>query len=149
MGFANRGALGEKKVKEYLEEWQAACVFREFSRLTDTKAAGRIIKAAKADFEYFTDEYQLRIHGLIEVKETEHEYRLGRERLTQLAHLRKREKCGGRSVVVVYHSTLKRWRAVGIPYLASEGDKGSWNLTAFPSFQTVAEALHNALPEAF
>jgi hypothetical protein len=150
MAFANRGVFAEKKVKEYLDKWLEADPKREYSRLTDAKAAGRIIKAAKADFEYFAWPLGMTcIHGLIEVKETEHEYRLGRDRLTQLPALRKREKCGGSSAVLVYHSTLKAWRAVGIEYLSKQGDKGSWNLTEFPTFSAVDGALRSFRREVF
>lgn len=146
MGFANRGAFAEKKVKECLEDWEAGDTCREFSRLTDTKAAGRIIKAADADFAYYAnlDRPEDNIcHGLIEVKETEHEYRLSRDKVSQLPRLRKREKCGGTSVVLVYHSTLKVWRALSVGYLANFGDKGSWNLTEHPTFPTAALALRH------
>jgi hypothetical protein len=142
MAFANRGTFAEKKVKEYLELWQEADPKRESSRLVDSKAAGRVIKAAKADFEYFAWPLGMTCyHGLIEVKETEHEYRLARAKVPQLPNLRKREKCGGSSCVLVYHSTIKKWRVVGVEYLAKEGDKGSWNLSAFPMFATSGEAL--------
>ena len=144
MGFANRGEHAEKKVKEFLEEWQAASPYREYSRLTDTKAAGRIIKAADADFAYYCEHFEnMAQHGLIEVKETEHLYRLGRERVTQLPRMRKREKCGGRSVVVVYHSVSKLWRALSVPYLEKTGDKGSWNLSGVREYTTAGEALQS------
>ena len=52
----------------------------------DTKAAGRIVKAAKADFEffYFPTNSVYAFFGLLEVKETEHEYRLQRAKVSQL-----------------------------------------------------------------
>lgn len=142
MGFANRGEYAEGKVREYLAKWQKATNYREANRLTDTKSAGRIIKSAAADFEYFLEDCIGKPqHGLIEVKQTEHDYRLARDKVPQLAWLRKREKCGGRSFVVVYHSTIKRWRIVSVPYLANEGDKGSWNLQEFPAYVTCGDAL--------
>lgn len=143
MSVSNRGIWAEKKVKEFLEDWQAADNHREFSRLTDAKAAGRIIKAAAADFEYFSiNQKHLAVHGLIEVKETAHDFRLAKDRLTQLPRLRKREKCGGNSYTLVYHTGLKKWRAVSVPYLMSESDKGSWNLTDVPTFDDPGDALH-------
>lgn len=126
MAFANRGVFAEGRVQSYLEWWQAQSPVREFSRLVDSKSAGRTIKAAKADFEYFSD--LPKAHGLIEVKQTEHTCRLERSKLSQLPALRKREKCGGQSYVLVYHSTLKAWRCLSVPWLAEHGDKGSWNL---------------------
>lgn len=147
MGFADRGLYAESKVKSYLEWWVALDTHREFNRLVDTKAAGRIIKAAPADFEYFgIGGDGVAQHGLIEVKQTEHEYRLARDKVSQLPRLRKREKCGGTSYVLVYHSTVKRWRCVGVAYLANGGDKGSWNLSEEPTFTTCADALAHRDP---
>lgn len=139
--FAGRGTEAEKVVKDFLDLWVVGSPFREFSRLTDSKAAGRIIKAAPADFEYFCHRGLTPQHGLIEVKQTEHEYRLARDKVPQLARLRKREKCGGTCCVLVYHSTLKTWRVIDTLTLADTGDKGSWNLAEEPQFPTVAQAL--------
>ncbi len=141
MGFANRGVYAESKVQAYLQWWASMDTHREFNRLVDTKAAGRIIKSAPADFEYFCSGTYEVSHGLIEVKQTEHEYRLARDKVPQLPRLRKREKCGGESYVLIFHSTLKKWRCVGVPYLAEGGDKGSWNLTEVPTFTTCGDAL--------
>lgn len=138
--FADRGKVAEDAIKKYLAWWEEQSVHREANRLTDTKAAGRIIKAAAADFEYYCGD-PIR-HGLIEVKETEHEFRLSRSKVSQLARLRKREKCGGVSYVLVYHSTINCWRAATIEYLATTGDKGSWNLSDLPLFAIPEHALH-------
>jgi hypothetical protein len=120
---------------------------REFNRLVDSKAAGRIIKAAAADFEFFVndfdDQYSLQAHhGLIEAKETEHEFRIARPKITQLPAMRRRRLSGGRCFVVVYHSTIKRYRAVSVRWLDTNGDKGSWNLERIPAFDTPIEALN-------
>lgn len=150
MAFANRGVFAEEKVKDYLDGWQARDPYREASRLTDSKAAGRIIKAAAADFEYFSAELETkRMHGLIEVKETEHGYRLARDKVPQLPRLRKRQKCGGQCFVLSYHSKLKVWRVMTTPYLANTGDTGSWNLTNLPTFKTCGEALNYIVPDCF
>lgn len=150
MAFANRGVYAEKKVKEYLEGWQERSPYREFNRMTDSKAAGRIIKAAAADFDYFCVTKEMaRFHGLIEVKETEHDYRLARDKVPQLPRLRKRQKCGGRSYVVVYHSKLCMWRVATVPYLAETGDKGSWNLINMPTYPTCGHALRAIDPYVF
>ena len=149
MGLANRGVFAEKKVQEYLTWWMAASPWREFNRMVDSKSAGRIIKAAAADFEYFTDSNEDNAHGLIEVKETEHDYRLARAKVPQLPRLRKREKCGGQSYVVVYHSKTKKWRALTVKYLVENGDVGSWNLAGLPSFDTCDGALASLVPGRF
>lgn len=145
MSKSNTGVWAEKQIQKHLEGWVAADSHREANRLTDAKAAGRIIKAAAADFEYFCLTLSGdRRFGLIEVKETEHDYRIGRDRITQLPRMRKRDKCGGQSYVVVYHTKIKLWRCVTVGFLASTGDKGSWNLTECPTFETCGEALAHA-----
>ena len=153
MSLANRGDWAEKKIKAYLEWWQAQDPRREYTRLVDTKAAGRIIKAAAADFEYFTigdghEHVRNAVHGLIEVKETAHDYRLGRERVSQLPRIRKREKCGGTSYVLVYHTGIKKWRGMDVPFLMADNDKGSWDMRKLPLFDTCDEAL-NSMSGAF
>lgn len=149
--FADRGKEAEKATQDYLEAWQAASAYREFNRLTDTKAAGRIIKAAAADFEFYTltGGGAERYFGLIECKETKHDYRLDRSKISQLPRLRKRAKCGGKSPVLIFHSTLEKWRAVSAPDLMEFGDKGSWNLSGFPLFDTPGAALASLLPGVF
>lgn len=142
MVFANRGVYAESKVQHYLDWWVSLDTHREFNRMVDSKAAGRIIKSAPADFEYFCiGPDGVSQHGLIEVKQTEHEYRLARDKVPQLPRLRKREKCGGTSAVLVYHSTLKVWRCVGVKQLAETGDKGSWNLIAERTYASCGDAL--------
>lgn len=143
--FANRGKKSEDAMAKLLSEWSKAHPNREANRLVDSKAAGRIIKAAAADFEYFCPDG----HGLIEVKETGHEYRLARDKVPQLARLRKRTKCGGVCLVAIFHSTLKVWRVVDSGYLANTGDKGSWNLTLVPVYADLAAAMAEVYPGVF
>lgn len=148
--FANRGQKSEETVAKFLKEWSDSSPNREANRLTDSKAAGRIIKAAAADFEFFyANPLRHPGHGLIEVKETEHAYRLDRDKVPQLARLRKRANCGGICVVVVYHSTLHLWRVLDAKTLAVTGDKGSWNLTDYPVYEHINEAMADFCPEVF
>lgn len=138
--FADRGKKAEEAVQKALDKWVEGYADREFNRLLDTRAAGRIVKSAAADFELFAPG----IHGLVEVKETEHEYRLARDKLPQLARLRKRELAGGLCLVLVHHSTTRLWRIAIARQLAEGGDKGSWNLTEWPTYPDAATALASA-----
>jgi hypothetical protein len=149
--FADRGKEAENATQDYLEWWQERSAYREFNRLPDTKAAGRTIKAAPADFEFYhgSPADDRPTFGLIEVKETQHEYRLERDKVTQLARLRKRSKCGGKCPVLVHHSTIDKWRIVLAPQLMEFGDKGSWNLSGFELFDSPDAALHDLLPDVF
>ena len=147
--FKDRGKEAEKATQDYLTEW-VRHPYREYNRLVDSKAAGRTIKAAAADFEFFTHADPAMPHfGLIEVKQTEHNYRLERDKVPQLPRLRKRANCGGCCVVLVCHSSLALWRAIDPRWMADNGDKGSWNLTEFPTFTTAGEALRNFVPGVF
>lgn len=139
--FADRGQVAEKAVQKYLDAWQSRSPRREYERLVDTKAAGRVIKAASADFAFYSNDGMIARHGLIEVKETEHEYRLGKDRISQLPRLRKRAQAGGLCVVLVFHSKLDVWRWLDAKSLIEWGDKGSWNMTEIPTHKTPGEAL--------
>lgn len=139
--LADRGKTAENRVQEYLASWQERDARREFNRLVDTKAAGRVIKAAAADFEFFCLGDFGTAHGLIEVKETEHEYRLDRSRLTQSPRLRKRVKCGGHVFVLVYHSTIRKWRCLSEEQVLDPSVKGSWDLRANPTYDSPGECL--------
>lgn len=143
--FADRGAVAEKAVQETLTNW-AQRPWREFSRLVDSKAAGRTIKAAAADFEFYIDGR----FGLIEVKETKHAYRLEKKRITQMARLRKRANCGGVCLVLVYHSTERFWRCLDMPYMLGSLDTaGSWDMRDLPKWDTALLALSSAAGEVF
>lgn len=146
---SNKGKKSEDAVAKYLTDWHQHPQ-REFNRLVDSKAAGRIIKAAAADFEYYTGEVaDVPRHGLIEVKETEHDFRLARAKVPQLARMRKRANCGGLCLVLVHHSVSRKWRAVNVEWLEANGDKGSWNLSGMPQFDKPGEALAYAALEVF
>lgn len=148
--FADRGKSAETATQKYLEVWQAGHPGREYNRLVDSKAAGRIIKAAAADFEfYYLNASGTSTFGLLEVKETQHEYRLARDKLPQLPRLRKRSKCGGMCLVAILHSSTGKWRVVSAPHLAVTGDKGSWDLTEFALHDTVGAALDAWAPGVF
>ena len=135
--FADRGKQAEDAVSEALARWAQDRPDREFTRLLDTRAAGRVVKSAAADYEFFT----VGQHGLIEVKQTEHEYRLERAKVPQLPRMRKRELAGGLCLVLIYHSTLDLWRVAHVRDLMTFGDKGSWNLTGHLTYRSAAEAL--------
>lgn len=136
---ANRGETAEKAVQAYLEWWALQATSRDYERLVDTKAAGRIIKAAAADFEAWSADGPTT--ALIEVKETEHEYRLDRSRLTQMPRLRKRAQCGVLVFVLIYHSTIKKWRCMTHADFGEPSVKGSWDLRNLAVHNTPGAAL--------
>lgn len=142
---SGRGVAAETVVAAYLKSWTEYDSGREANRLTDSKAAGRIIKAAPADFDF----YGCGEFGLIEVKETEHEYRLARAKISQLPRLRLRASAGGRGIVLIHHTTLAQWRSIFATDLMQFGDKGSWNLEDYPLHASAGSALESMLPGVF
>jgi hypothetical protein len=92
-------------------------------------------KAMIGDFEFFLPG----THGVIEVKETKHDYRIAKDKLEQLPRLHKRAMCGGTCIVLVYHSTTKLWRS----FLAIDLEIGkpSWDLSGYEQFESAKAAL--------
>lgn len=141
-----KGKTAEDAAKKALTVWVARDpMHREFNRLLDSKAAMRIVKAAPADFDYYAmfdpgSDVEQAAFGLIECKETKHEYRLSRSKVTQLPHLVRRARCGGICGVLVYHSTLNKFRILSAQWLdAREG--ASWDLRGLPLHDTAEQAL--------
>jgi penicillin-binding protein-related factor A (putative recombinase) len=119
---SNRGKTAESLVRARLETLcqKAAATFL---RLPDAHAGSRA--ATLADFLYVREGTLY----LIEVKETQHDYRLphGNFEAGQVARMRRVKMAGGKALVVIYHSTLKLWRGYDIDrFAAREG--GSWDL---------------------
>lgn len=142
---ADRGKWAEAQVGKALHAWAEGHADREYNRLPDTKSARMIIKAAPADFDYHCPAAS----GLVEVKETRHRFRLGRDKVPQLARLLKRQRCGGKCGVLVYHGEVKVWRAVPATWLGDRPDVPSWDLSELRTHPTVESALKALVSEAF
>lgn len=141
-----KGKTAEDATKKALAAWVARDpMHREFNRLLDSKAAMRIVKAAPADFDYYAvfdrgTAVEQTAFGLIECKETKHEYRLSRSKVTQLPHLVRRARCGGTCGVLVYHSTLNKYRMLLVEWMeATEG--ASWDLRDVTLHDSAEQAL--------
>jgi hypothetical protein len=153
--LADRGKEAEDAVKAFLTEWAGDAPHKEWNRLVDSKAAmgghaRRTIAAAKADFDFYLGYGPgSAIFGLLEAKSTKHDYRLSRDKVSQLPSLRKRSMCGGVCIVAVLHTELNKWRIVDAQMLATTGDKGSWDLRALPLYDTVGQGLHACYPDIF
>lgn len=123
---ADRGKVAEGKVKTALEKL-AKQADTAFYRLPDARAGS--MKETLADFLVCSKNRMY----LLEVKETEHEYRLPHGNFTtdQVARMRRFEMAGALSFVMVYHSTLEMWR-YGRIELFRERVGGSWDLRNLP-----------------
>lgn len=133
-----RGKKAEEAVHRALKKWQQADpAHREFSRLLDTRAAQRIVRKSKADFEYFSQGQ----HGLLEVKETEHDFRFHKSKITQLADLWHRNRCGGQCFVLIHHSKSRLWRCIHADWFLANPVETSWDFSIHPLFTSAEEAL--------
>ena len=70
----------------------------------------------------------------IEVKQTQHDYRLvhGNMSAEQVGRMRVWQMAGATCYVLIYHSTIKQWRMQHVDYF-SERIGGSWDLRAIPT----------------
>ncbi len=132
---SDRGKPEEKEVQGVLERRSAARADFDFLRLPDAKSAMGRVKSMPADFEFFSPSG----HGLIEVKSTEHDYRLSRDKVSQLPMMRKRILAGGRCVILVHHSMIGKWRRINIGML--DPTAPSWDLSTFTTYDSAEAAL--------
>lgn len=144
MSSANRGKYAEGKVKDYLNKINEAMLNFDFERVLDAHAAGGRFQSRTGDFTWWAPE----LHGVIEVKEVEHAFRLPYKNVSteSIAKLVKRQLAGGQISILVCHQPMKLWRAVPLERLR-ERDKdtpsGSWDLSDLPTHKSVMDALAN------
>jgi hypothetical protein len=132
---ASRGKSEEKSVKDFLEAYDKAHAKFDFLRLPDARAAGGRMASMPGDFEYFMP----LVHGLIEVKAVDHEYRIAKDKVAQLPRLAKRELAGGSCFILIHHTPNNTWRILRPGQL--EFGVPSWDLRDYPTFDTAESAL--------
>jgi hypothetical protein len=145
MGFADRGKEAEKKVKTFLQAVSERIAAFNYERLPDARSAGGRFPAVICDF-------LVQFRGtlyLLEVKQTERDYRLAYDKVDQLPKLMMWELSGSIGIVMVYHSTIKKWRIMFADELSERQVDGtaSWDLREFELYNSVHEALDARLPE--
>lgn len=134
-----RGKLPEKKVRELLERLKAQKAGFDYERKYDARSAGGRFQSQAGDFGFFAHG----LHGLIEVKEVDHDFRLPRKNFPdeQRARLRLRELAGGLIIVIIYHTPTKLWRVCRLADFAD--GTSSWNLSDIPTFPNVTQAVES------
>lgn len=134
---ANRGKSAEKKVRDYLKKVDERLLNWDFERLSDARSAGgRGAKIVVGDYAIFNPAF----HGVIEVKEIAHDYRIPAANITQLPKLRKRALAGGHCYVLVLHTTTGKWRRILATDLELR-NTGSWDLRPYPEYDSLEDAL--------
>jgi hypothetical protein len=148
--LGTRGKYAEDKVRDELRKRSADNARFDFERNYDGRSSMGRIPARGGDFTFYvgTDangEGEI-AHGLIEVKQVAHDCRLPRRNFDpdKFGILRKREMAGGKIVIIVYHSTIGKWRCPPFGWFVALKDNASWDLTTWPTFNTVREVLDAA-----
>ena len=132
---ANRGKAEEADVQKFLEALSGKRADFDFLRLPDARSAGGRMKSMPADFEYFMPF----AHGLIEVKAVDHPFRIAKDKVSQLASMKKRELAGGKCFLVVHHTPCDMWRVIRACDMTS--GVPSWDFGSYPFFDSAASAL--------
>lgn len=128
----------EKLVEALFKKWNDKAYF-SWHRLPDAKAARGAIAAQPADYAW----WRRPDGGYLEVKATQHEYRLPKDKIRQLPLLQKHAMAGAQSLVLIHHYTIGKWRIVKAMDLAT--DVPSWDLRSYPTYDSAERALTSTL----
>lgn len=128
------GKETEKLVEALFVKWNDRSQFSH-QRLPDAKSARGFLAAQPADYIWWS----LPHGGYLEVKACNHPYRIAKDKIRQLALLRKHALAGARSLILVNHYLLGKWRIIHAAQL--EVDQPSWNLSEHPLCDTAEDAL--------
>ena len=131
----SRGKFAEKEVEKVLEQYNRTHLNFAYHRLPDARSARNFLKAQPADFMYWWDG----VGGFIAVKGTKHSSRLAKVKISRRPTLKKFAMAGARSCVIVFLSTLQKWRIAALSFFVDEVP--SWDLSPLPTFDSAEEAL--------
>lgn len=134
--LGKRGKVAEKLVQKHFDYLNNSLVAFVYDRLPDSRAARGLIQAQLCD--YFATAAGTTF--AVEVKETDHAYRLAKDKLPQLPKLRKSALAGRVPLIVIYHAQLKKWRCLPIAFFAGPIPP-SWDMTPMPLFDRLEDAL--------
>lgn len=139
----SRGKYAEKAVKDYLTALGNSVANFDWGRRYDARSAGGRFPSQPGDFEYYRLIDGRHCSGLIEVKEVAHDFRLPAKNFKkeQIARLRKRVLAGCAVCVLIYHSTIGKWRRVPLEKFVMEASAPSWDLSQYKAFQNLQELL--------
>lgn len=135
---ANRGKSAEAEVQKYLKAYDEKHQDFDWARNMDAHSAGGRFHRQTGDFQF----YGPGVHGVIEVKEVKHDFRVPHGNFNEgaVGKLWKRQLAGGEIVIIVHHSTSKKWRVAELARFRKR-DGGSWDLSDLYEFHTCREAL--------
>ena len=133
--IGNRGKRAEKEVETLLKQWNSSVGFA-YWRLPDSRSARNYLASQPGDFAYFCNGRG----GIIEVKESQNaNFRVAKDKISQLPTLKKLNLAGAKSLVLVYFSAEALWKVVHPGLLAL--DVPSWSFKDADGFPTAEAAL--------
>lgn len=132
----DRGKAAEKAVEKVLKKWNEYSAFA-YWRLPDARSARGYLAAQPGDMVWFCAGRG----GIIEIKSTQHAYRIAREKISQLATLKKLDLAGAENLILIQHTEENVWRVVRPGNLDS--DVPSWDLRSYPTYDTPEAALRS------
>jgi hypothetical protein len=144
--LGQRGKKPEDKIQEVLADLGKQADF-DWERIYDARSAGGKFPTRAADFAF----YWPGTHGLIEVKEVKHDYRVpaGNFNSAQVGRMYKRQLAGGLNVILVYHSSTDLWRCLSLDYVRQVLDSGaaSFDLRKERQYTCAEEALQPVIAQ--
>ena len=134
MSISNTGKKAEKLVETVLKKWNNRSGFAYF-RLPDSRSARNFLTAQPGDFAYYCGPCA----GILEVKSTQHPYRLAKDKISQLPTLKKLSAAGAANLVLVQHTTENVWRVLYPGGL--DASVPSWDLRKVETYPDAESAL--------
>ena len=140
---ATLGKYAEGKMKDYLEKRKAEDPAFDYERLYDARSAGGRFPSQIADFAYYYKDDKAAFHGVVEVKEVHHEFRLPKKNFDpgKFGRLARRRQAGGGIVIVICFLPAKLWRIVPFEFFEERSGQPSWDLSQFPTYKSVDAAI--------
>jgi len=151
--LGSKGKGAEEAVKKFLTALSNQVASFEFERVYDARSAGGRFPSRTGDFHFYRAfNYAPAVggpgvketwHGVIEVKEVDHAFRLPAKNFKKgaLAKLRKRQWSGGLIVILVKHTPKGLWRLVPFKFLDDRLTDPSWDLQDFSPCADIEDAL--------
>lgn len=149
--LAQRGKVAEADVRKLLERLARASAKFVFERRYDARSAGGRFPSQAGDYGYYAkdrrnyppDPVEVSVNGLIEVKEVDHDFRLPQKNFTKekINRCTLRQMAGTEIIVLVLHTTLHQWRRPPFEIFRDNPAATSWDLSAYPTFDSVELAV--------
>lgn len=139
--IGQRGKSAEADVREHLEHLRKSKWHFDFERKYDARSARGRFPSQTGDYGFFIPG----MHGIIEVKEVHHDFRLPQKNFSkdQIARCRIREMSGSQIIVIVKHTTTGLWRVPQFDIFRDNPTAASWVLTPYREYASAREALES------